>query len=247
MRGIISGAMLAAIKDLGYGNCFDAVYASSAGAINGAYFISGDGWPALTVYYDELIGDEFFAWKRILKRQAPLSLDFVLDDVMETRHPLRYDLVLEANIELCVIVTSVTEMRWKILRDFRDKESLCSALRASASVPLVTGAIKDTDGDELIDGSTLLAHPALAAMRDDYTHVVVLRTKSKAIRRNPSVSMRLSALSLETVKKGLGPGYLSALNDYRTLNDLLITRSFEKSKEPYLLDISCPIGGHSVG
>jgi predicted acylesterase/phospholipase RssA len=37
MRGVVSAAMLAALEDLGYADVFDALYASSSGAINCAY------------------------------------------------------------------------------------------------------------------------------------------------------------------------------------------------------------------
>ena len=43
MRGCVSGGALQALADLGLRDCFDALYGSSAGAINGTYFLSG-GW-----------------------------------------------------------------------------------------------------------------------------------------------------------------------------------------------------------
>lgn len=41
MRGCVSGGALQALTDLGLRECFDAVYGSSAGAINSTYFLSG--------------------------------------------------------------------------------------------------------------------------------------------------------------------------------------------------------------
>ena len=41
MQGIISGAMCLRLSELGLRDTFDAVYGASAGAINGAYFITG--------------------------------------------------------------------------------------------------------------------------------------------------------------------------------------------------------------
>jgi predicted patatin/cPLA2 family phospholipase len=45
MRGVLSAAMMTAIKDRGLGNAFDEIYAVSAGAVNSAYFVAGYGWP----------------------------------------------------------------------------------------------------------------------------------------------------------------------------------------------------------
>lgn len=43
MRGIVTGAMLMGLQDMGLTHCFDAVYGASAGAINSTYFLTG-GW-----------------------------------------------------------------------------------------------------------------------------------------------------------------------------------------------------------
>jgi len=56
MGGVVSAAMLCALDDLGMTNTFDAVYAESSGAINGAYFLNGNCWHNLSIYYDDLVG-----------------------------------------------------------------------------------------------------------------------------------------------------------------------------------------------
>ncbi len=59
MRGVVSGAMLMALRDLGLAHAFDAVYGSSAGAINAAYFLTGQ-VEGLHIYTQELAkGDNF--------------------------------------------------------------------------------------------------------------------------------------------------------------------------------------------
>lgn len=41
MRGIVTGAMLMGLQDMGLTPCFDAIYGASAGAINSTYFLTG--------------------------------------------------------------------------------------------------------------------------------------------------------------------------------------------------------------
>src|SRR5215213_10232394 len=79
MRGIISGAMLTALADMSLQQSFDAVYALSAGAINVTYFIAGSTWQALSVYYDELVGRNFFDPRRMLFGQPIVSIPYVFD------------------------------------------------------------------------------------------------------------------------------------------------------------------------
>jgi predicted patatin/cPLA2 family phospholipase len=66
MRGVVSGAMLCALEDLGLpAVAFDGVYGCSSGATNGAYFIAGDSWYPLSIYYDDLPTREFVDFRRV--------------------------------------------------------------------------------------------------------------------------------------------------------------------------------------
>jgi hypothetical protein len=55
MRGVVSGAMLIAFRDLGLAHVFDRFYGTSSGSMNLAYFAADHGWDALSVYYDYLV------------------------------------------------------------------------------------------------------------------------------------------------------------------------------------------------
>jgi len=118
MRGIVSGAMMSALIDHELLCSFDAVYAFSAGALNSAYFLSGLGWYALSVYYDDLINQTFLDAHRILKRQPIMSLDYVMDVVMKENKPLDYAVVLGSPIEFHVIVSSLQSLSAKVFKHF---------------------------------------------------------------------------------------------------------------------------------
>ncbi len=59
MRGTLSAASLLAVDLMGYRGCFDAVYAVSAGSVNAAYFLSGQGVEGITVYFDNISNRRF--------------------------------------------------------------------------------------------------------------------------------------------------------------------------------------------
>ena len=69
MRGAVSAGGLQALHDLGLRSCFDAVYGSSAGAINATYFLSGqrDG---VDVYARHIANDRFCDLRRLVKRRG---------------------------------------------------------------------------------------------------------------------------------------------------------------------------------
>lgn len=65
MQGIISAAGLLQLAHLGLRNTFDAVYGASAGAINAAYFLSGQN-QGIDVYTDHLCCGRFLDLTELL-------------------------------------------------------------------------------------------------------------------------------------------------------------------------------------
>src|ERR1700729_2574496 len=63
MRGVVSGAMPIALRDLGLAGLFDRFYGTSSGSMNLAYFAADGGWDALSVYYDHLVSGFLRPWR----------------------------------------------------------------------------------------------------------------------------------------------------------------------------------------
>jgi predicted patatin/cPLA2 family phospholipase len=247
MRGIISAAMMTAIKDRGLENAFDEIYAVSAGAVNSAYFVAGYGWYGLSIYYDDLTGDEFFDPRRALRHQAPLSLDYVTDIVMESRKPLDFDAVLSTKAGLHIAASSVDAITPRDFTGFDGKEQFKATIRASACLPLVGGPPVVIGGERFLDGGTLLAHPFLLARESGCTHVVVLSTRtSEAFRATPTSSQRFIAWRLGQLRTGLGLRYLETLKEYGPLRREIKAASDARTGPPYVLDVACPDGSHRV-
>jgi hypothetical protein len=64
MRGVVSAGMVAALEQLGLTDAFDAVYGSSAGAINGAYFLAGQANLGVTIYSEDINNRHFIDLRR---------------------------------------------------------------------------------------------------------------------------------------------------------------------------------------
>src|SRR5690606_3309761 len=59
MRGVYSMGALAALEEMGFGQCFDHVVGSSAGALNSAYFITGQASYGVETYIHYLTQGRF--------------------------------------------------------------------------------------------------------------------------------------------------------------------------------------------
>jgi len=248
MRGVLSGAMLSALADCGLVNSFDAVYAYSSGAINAAYFVSGGGWHSLSVYYDDLIGTEFISYGRLARGGPLISLDFVLDIVMEQRNQLNYQRLLASPVELHLIASSIDQIRPVAFKEFATKEDARIALKASACIPFVAGPPVVYHGERYVDGAVLMPHPFVAAREDGCTHVLVIRTRSQdSSAGRMTAGKRLMANRLERLRPGMRDAVTAATREYGAVAAEIRHRSSTGDGPPYVLDVGCPPGSHQVG
>ncbi|MFD0404414.1 patatin-like phospholipase family protein [Kitasatospora sp. NPDC127116] len=242
MRGVVSAAMLCQLEDHGFKDAFDVVYGCSAGGINGAYFLMGNTWYSLSIYYDDLATRRFVDFSRALRRRPVLNLGYAFDHVMERVKPLDYAAVINSPARLAVPVTDVDALRTVVLRDFSSKDELKSALRASAWLPIaVPGTARTSDGRRAVDGGVLTALPFRLALDDGCTHVLSLSTRPMRERMGGSLSLmhRYTYLYLERLRTGLGSGYLAAIRQkYRDQEWLRSQRRSVGEVGPHVLDLA---------
>jgi predicted acylesterase/phospholipase RssA len=81
MRGVYSMAALAAFEEMGWTRCFDHVAGASAGAMNGAHFITGQAGYGVETYIDHLSNRKFIDFLRLKKL---VDLDYMIDDLSAT-------------------------------------------------------------------------------------------------------------------------------------------------------------------
>lgn len=209
MRGVISAGMVSALEALGLTHAFDAVYGSSAGAINGAYFLAAQAGLGTTIYYEDINNRRFADLRRALIGRPIVDLGFLFDDVVRRRKPLDTARVLRGATPFSILATDVDARTAGVLRDFTDDESLFSALRASATMPVMAGEPWPHQGRRWLDASLSEPIPVPAAEADGCTHVVALLTRAGAMRARPSafdryfVGPRLRRLSPEIASRYL--------------------------------------------
>ena len=228
MRGVVSAGMVSALEHLGMTHAFDAVYGSSAGAINGAYFLAGQANLGTTIYSEDINNHHFIDMRRPLLGRPIVSLEFLLDHVARRLKPLDTKRVLASASPLTIMATDVTAAARASLRDFTDGEALLTALRAGATMPVIAGAPVTYAGRTYLDASLTERIPVPAAEADGFTHLLVLLTRPVEMPRRLSkldrwfVLPRLRQLSpalarlyaergapyaalLDNIKSGTGP------------------------------------------
>src|SRR5256885_5317212 len=238
IRGVVSAAMLCALEDLGLATAFDAIYAASSGAINSAYFLMGDTWYPLSIYYDDLTTRKFVDFRRLFRGNV-MSLDYAFEVVIDGLKPLDYAKVVASEIPLKVAVTLVDEMRTESVGDYTSGSELRDALIASACLPVAVKGPANFRGKRVVDGGVLTPHPYRLALDDGCTHVLSLSTRPiLPPRERASFSNTYASWHLNRIKDGLGARFLAARRDYRDERLMLQRRMVEPGEAPYVLDLA---------
>mmetsp|Transcript_35026 Transcript_35026/g.99283 ORF Transcript_35026/g.99283 Transcript_35026/m.99283 type:complete len:410 (-) Transcript_35026:153-1382(-) len=210
MRGAVSAGMLVALHDMGLPRVFDAVYGSSAGAINLTYFLSGQR-EGVNIYADFLSNKDFIDLSRLWKRNSwVLDLDFLLEKIMQEVVPLDWGAVLNNEIPLKAVASCLNTLQPVMLDNFEDEHDLLTCLRASANVPGIAGAPVAHRGHSLVDAAVFEPIPFPMALRDRCTHVLVLcsRPDPQRMIRNPIMAPFKRAAVTLVRKAVLSPPYM---------------------------------------
>ncbi|MGW4116567.1 patatin-like phospholipase family protein [Actinosynnema sp. NPDC004786] len=247
MRGVVSAAMLAALEEFGFADCFDAVYGASAGAISGAYFLAGETWKSLPLYYRDLPARGLVDPKRALHGKSILDLDLLFDEVMEHVRPLDYEKILRGPVPLGVAITLADRMEPLLVTSFESRADLKEALRAGSWRPVLVRGTGRYRGQRAVDGSMLAALPYTLAVEDGCTHVLSLSTfPTGGYSTKPSLLGRLTAWQLDRARKGLGALYLEhARQKYDGLLWLAAQRETPNADPPFVLDLA-PANGEDT-
>jgi predicted patatin/cPLA2 family phospholipase len=218
MRGVISAGMVSALEDLGYTDAFDAVYGSSAGAINAAYFLAGQATLGTTIYYEDINNGAFIRLGRAAAGRPIVNLGYLLDDVARHRKRLDVDRVIASPTPLSVLATDVDLRRPHAFGSFAHDRDLFSALRAGATMPVVAGAPFLHEGRRYLDASLSEPIPLPTAESHGHTHVLVLLTRGADMRPEPSAFDRyFVAPRLRRVSPALAESYLKRAEPYAEL------------------------------
>jgi predicted patatin/cPLA2 family phospholipase len=238
MRGVISGAMLTGLDDLGLRDTFDAIYGSSSGALNGAYFYGGDSWRQLPIYWDDLTTGDFIDLRRGLSGNI-VDLDYAFDVVVDKLRPLDFEAVLGSHVPLHVAISLVDELRTHTVSSFTSAEDLRLALRASAWLPVAVRGTADYHGRRAIDGAILTTHPFRLAEDDGCTHILSLSTRPLGPGRAArSVVHLVSGWHLDRIRPGLSKAYHLAIRGYQRDQGRLAAASRAVTGRPHILDIA---------
>lgn len=216
MRGVVSAGMVLALEQLGLLSCFDAVYGSSAGAMNGAYFVAGQAAYGTTIYYENINNRQFIDFLRLVRGRPIVDLDFLVDNVMAREKPLDTGRVIRSPVPLIAVATDAITGERTALRDFANAADLLHALRASASMPVVAGSPYPYRDGRYCDALITESIPVPIAEADGHSHILVLLTRpyDGRPRKLSLIERFVIAKQLRRISPHLASRYLARVDIY---------------------------------
>lgn len=209
MRAAYSAGAIAPLVKYGFSDTFDHVIGSSAGAINGAYFIGADQDTMLT-YTDDLTNKNFV---NLLRHDKKVDIDYLVDTVMKHKRPVNVDRLREAHTKLHIVLTDANTGRKVVISNHRQFEQIYEEFRATAALPMLYDKPVLINGKYYIDGGVSDLIPIDIAVKLGCSDIVVVMTKQL---KNYAFDKHHSRLVKHLVK-------LYAKNQPKPIRDLLLT------------------------
>jgi len=171
MRGVVSAGTLLALDLLGFREVFDEIYATSAGGVNAAYFLSGQGKLGMTVYFDDIANRRFINPWRLFKI---VDVDYAYDRVVSLHKPLDDAAVRASRVRFLLSVTDARSGENELLDVRARSEPVPLLLKASSALPVLYNRRIVLDGREYVDGGVSDSLPIARAIENGCTDVLVL-------------------------------------------------------------------------
>lgn len=237
--------MAIALDELGLLPAFDGVYGVSAGAVTGAWFVSGEA------------GRGLFQWPRLtsnvlslghLRRGKPLIDTAAVLAASESQAPGILKRMYESDVPLHPIATCTRSGRACDLNPYIDSaETLGRAVMASATIPFLSGRPIELGGRTWVDGGLAENVPFRTAVAGGATHVVVLRSRIEDESPRPphwSEHAAVASYLVRHSRPALGTWllrYQAGIDDDRAL-----ARQADAAHGPRVLEIRAPRNAYPV-
>jgi predicted patatin/cPLA2 family phospholipase len=174
---------------LGYRETFDEVYATSAGGVNAAYFLSGQGSLGITVYFDDINNFRFINPFRLSKIA---DVDFVYDYIVPKVKTLDEQAIRQGRAKFFLSVTEAETGRNVLLETQQCSEPVSAMLKASSALPVLYNRVVILNNIPYVDGGLSDVLPIDQAIRRGCTDILVLLSKpSNHTSTQPNVPHRL--------------------------------------------------------
>lgn len=170
MKGVYAMSALDALFELGFGDSFDYAAGTSSGAINAAYFLSGQTKEGVSAYLDDLSSTKFINFFRLGK---VADIDFLVDEVIKKSKKLDVEKIKKSAGILKIIASEHSSLAEQSFSNI-DNADFAEILRATSALPILYDRIVEVNKKFYIDGGISNRVPLLDLIESGCTDIVVI-------------------------------------------------------------------------
>ena len=176
MRAAATAGGALALAHLGLTEVFDEVYATSAGAINASYLLSGQGDLGITIYFEDLTTGRFINRLRFWKM---VDVDYVFREIISLKKPLDVRRVLDSRTQFYATVLDKETGQASLIDTKSTKTPLLNVLKASLAMPVLYNRTVEVEGKRCMDGGLQIPFPLQQAIDNGCTDIFLLLSRPK--------------------------------------------------------------------
>ncbi len=185
MRGAYTSGVLDALTDRGVK--FPYIIGVSAGANNGADFVSEQRDRNKKVFVDMVKDKRYSGFSNLFKEGSYFGMDFLFDLLPNELVPFDYETFYKSPVTFKVSVTDCNTGQPVYLehKDFDPAYFVQKILRASCSLPGISPPV-EIKGRKYLDGGIADPIPIDKSISDGNSHNVIILTRNKSYRKTAS-------------------------------------------------------------
>jgi predicted patatin/cPLA2 family phospholipase len=242
-RGTYSSGMVLALDELGATPAFDAVYGSSAGALNGAWLLCGRSQTGVRTWWNPTVMRRIINPLHTLRGRAVIDLEYLVHQVYSVLEPMDFPAILANPVSFHPLATDADTGESTDLYPFIDDvDAIKTALAASSCMPVLAGPPIAMGGRRFVDAGVAEPLPFRTALAQGATDVLVLRTRRED--EIPVPPPRVQDVVVPRFLRRQAPGTITAWREQyeRDLEDERLLR-----EDPRLVSVRPPAGSPDVG
>ena len=165
----------------------------SAGACNAVDYVSGQILRTKECMLDAQLDYELYGVRTMLKTRYFMNMDLIFDQFPNQDYPFDFQAFVRSPARCLLAATNCLTGRVEFIEEYRSKDRLMAACRASSSLPFVS-PMTTVDGIPMLDGGIADSVPVRKAIADGFDFNIIILTRKKGYYKdeNQSSVMRLA-------------------------------------------------------
>lgn len=148
----------------------------SAGSCNAMDYVSGQILRTKECMLDAQLDNELYGFRTMMKTKYYMNMDLIFEEFPNHQYPFDFRAFVRSPMRCLLVTTNCLTGKAEYIEEYRDRERLMMACRASSSLPFGSPMVK-LDGVPMLDGGIADSIPIRKAIADGFDYNIVVLTR----------------------------------------------------------------------